>query len=115
MEQLNNKDWLDRKIDGGIRALSLLFGMVTKDAKNTIITFLIAYSIFITYKYINQNDKFSERIVQEVEKRVDAKVQAEVIPEMKKETKKSFNDLKDTITSTTDEIKQIITNTRKTK
>lgn len=62
------------------RVFGSFFSAQTKDAKGFLLVITVMYAIWITQKYINQNDRLHERIEQEVRLQVRPAVKQEVEP-----------------------------------
>lgn len=62
------------------RMFDRFFSAQSKDIRGFFIVLLSIYSCWITWKYIDQNDRMNDRIVEEVRKQIPAAVTREVEP-----------------------------------
>lgn len=86
----NNKDFIDRKIDGGIKAVETSFTMATKDLKTwfiVILTILALVLIRENYRLVRESKKDTEEwskiVIDEVRKQVPGAVHREVKEQIK--------------------------------
>lgn len=70
----NKQDAVDRKVDGVVK----LFGLVERDWRNFALLISILINVYVTYKYIDQNDRMTEIIIEQVDKRSPAIIQEKV-------------------------------------
>jgi len=102
---VENKDWLDRKLDRGMELIKMAFGMVQKNSRDFILTLSIIANVYLGHKIIDNQEVMNNKIVEEVRKQVPSEVE--------KKTKQKLDGIVDTIKSTTQDVRDLVEYQRK--
>lgn len=89
MENKNNTnidketaDFVDRKISGVVEAIRIFFKLAVEDMRTFILVLSIIANIYLTHKLIDNNEKMSKVIIEEVRKQVPMEVKREALEQL---------------------------------
>lgn len=104
-ENVENKDWLDRKLDRGMEFISMAFGMVQKNSRDFILTLSLIANVYLGHKIIDNQEVMNNKIVEEVRKQVPT--------EVKKEAKTQLQGVADTVKNISQDVRGYLEDQRK--
>lgn len=95
------KDFITRRVED----FTTLVGLMTKDAKTTLMTISLIVNFWLGHKVIKRTEDFTQVIIEEVRRQSK--------PLIKEETSKQLTPYKDKIDTTINEVREVIKKTDK--